>query len=365
MCEYSSFETGNLKSHMMHKHKEEKPYKCDQCNYTCVSYGQLQQHMKTFQVQPMQQKLHWKEQAHKTFQNSHDLALFVHNNFEIQNNQFCVVWLNWKLSRHLIVVNVWYFDIKDNNHYNDEQWVWWRWRWWSTQWWWQCTINAINKGDSVNDNNVNNYIGGTNLRKLTPGHLPNKSMCPWTFSSRLKYYVNFLLHKYKNVSVAPLEIITGAQKISLVFVMHCCICIHISTLYPLCCLCVGKLAILFVFVCVFVFVFVLYLFSYLCIHSLSPVLYVRWKAVGTMVLAACIYICICMCLCIWNLCEELTKLLPLWLSTDHQWSIIIISSIIIAGHHSIQEAKPTERLSTALLLFEPNLELTVPMGQSL
>ena len=120
MCEYSSFETGNLKSHMMHKHKEEKPYKCDQCNYTCVSYGQLQQHMKTFQVQPMQQKLHWKEQAHKTFQNSHDLALFVHNNFEIQNNQFCVVWLNWKLSRHLIVVNVWYFDIKDNNHYNDE-----------------------------------------------------------------------------------------------------------------------------------------------------------------------------------------------------------------------------------------------------
>ena len=26
-----------------------------------------------------------------------------------------------------------------------------------------CTINAINKGDSVNDNNVNNDIGGTHL----------------------------------------------------------------------------------------------------------------------------------------------------------------------------------------------------------
>ena len=26
-----------------------------------------------------------------------------------------------------------------------------------------CTINAINKGNSVNDNNVNNDIGGTHL----------------------------------------------------------------------------------------------------------------------------------------------------------------------------------------------------------
>ena len=29
----------------------------------------------------------------KTFQNSHDLDLFVHINFEIQNNPFCDVWL--------------------------------------------------------------------------------------------------------------------------------------------------------------------------------------------------------------------------------------------------------------------------------
>ena len=46
MCEYSSITTGDLKVHMMRKHTGEKPNKCNQCNYTCTSSGNLQSHTK-------------------------------------------------------------------------------------------------------------------------------------------------------------------------------------------------------------------------------------------------------------------------------------------------------------------------------
>ena len=47
MCDYSSIKTGNLKDHMMRNHTGEKPFKCNQCNYTCTSSWELQTHMKT------------------------------------------------------------------------------------------------------------------------------------------------------------------------------------------------------------------------------------------------------------------------------------------------------------------------------
>ena len=64
MCEFSSITTGHLKEHMMTNHSGEKLHKCNQCNFTCTISRNLQRHMTThtglsqaFQVQPMQQSL--------------------------------------------------------------------------------------------------------------------------------------------------------------------------------------------------------------------------------------------------------------------------------------------------------------------
>ena len=64
MCEFSSITTGHLKEHMMTNHSGEKLHKCNQCNFTCTISRNLQRHMtthtglsKAFQVQPMQQSL--------------------------------------------------------------------------------------------------------------------------------------------------------------------------------------------------------------------------------------------------------------------------------------------------------------------
>ena len=44
MCDFSS--NTNMKEHMMKNHPGEKPLKCYQCNYTCVTSGHLKSHMR-------------------------------------------------------------------------------------------------------------------------------------------------------------------------------------------------------------------------------------------------------------------------------------------------------------------------------
>ena len=43
LCDFSS--NTNLKDHTMRKHTGEKPFKCYQCNYSCVTSGHLKSHM--------------------------------------------------------------------------------------------------------------------------------------------------------------------------------------------------------------------------------------------------------------------------------------------------------------------------------
>ena len=47
ICNMCDFTSTNIKEHIMRNHTGEKPFKCYQCDYSCVTSSHLRDHMRT------------------------------------------------------------------------------------------------------------------------------------------------------------------------------------------------------------------------------------------------------------------------------------------------------------------------------